>query len=764
MLLVQVQGVQRERTPSSTAEPTASEFSPSLARTADGGFIPAASLMMQDYCRTCHEDVTQSWEHSVHRFSSFNNPAYLFSVRETRRVAYQHDGNLKASRFCAGCHDPVPLFSGAFDDPDYDDQSHFTATAGITCSVCHAITGINSPRGNADYTITEPVHYPFAFSEHPLLQWVNHQLIKAKPEFHKKTFLKDFHRSAEFCSTCHKVHLPAEVNHYKWLRGQDHYDAYLLSGVSGHGIGSFYYPPKAVHSCAECHMPLTASEDFGGRYFDAGAQLKVHDHMFAAANTAVPHMLGLPQSAIAARQAFLSGALRVDIFGLRQDGGIDGALTAPLRPEIPVLEPGRRYLLETVIRSLKPGHLFTQGTSDSNEVWMDVTVSSGAGIIGRSGAQAEDGAVDPWSHFVNAYVLDRFGKRIDRRNGQDIFVSLYNHQIPPGTADVVHYQLDIPAGMSGPLTVEVKLQYRKFDTTYMRYIQGEDFLSNALPITTLATDRITFPVAAEQSADSRVHHPVEPWERWNDYGIGLLRKGRSGSAKGQLRQAEQAFSQVEALGRADGALNAARVYLKEGRLEEAAQALYRAADQGAPPWSVTWFSAMVNKQNGFLDETIEQLKRVVSTSFKEARRREFDFSQDYRVLNELAQTLFERAKRERGPARREPREILLRQAEGWFNKTLAIDPENVMAHYNLALIHARLGEREPARSHRELHLKYKPDDNARERAVAIHRLNNPAADHAAEAVVIYDLQRPGTYGLRSPNTSIALRDLGANQN
>ncbi|MCP4407575.1 MAG: hypothetical protein GY807_07410, partial [Gammaproteobacteria bacterium] len=271
MLLVQVQGVQRERTPSSTAEPTASEFSPSLARTADGGFIPAASLMMQDYCRTCHEDVTQSWEHSVHRFSSFNNPAYLFSVRETRRVAYQHDGNLKASRFCAGCHDPVPLFSGAFDDPDYDDQSHFTATAGITCSVCHAITGINSPRGNADYTITEPVHYPFAFSEHPLLQWVNHQLIKAKPEFHKKTFLKDFHRSAEFCSTCHKVHLPAEVNHYKWLRGQDHYDAYLLSGVSGHGIGSFYYPPKAVHSCAECHMPLTASEDFGGRYFDAGA-------------------------------------------------------------------------------------------------------------------------------------------------------------------------------------------------------------------------------------------------------------------------------------------------------------------------------------------------------------------------------------------------------------------------------------------------------------------------------------------------------------
>ena len=28
---------------------------------------------------------------------------------------------VKASRWCAGCHDPVPFFSGAFDDPKFDD-------------------------------------------------------------------------------------------------------------------------------------------------------------------------------------------------------------------------------------------------------------------------------------------------------------------------------------------------------------------------------------------------------------------------------------------------------------------------------------------------------------------------------------------------------------------------------------------------------------------------------------------------------------------
>lgn len=730
-------------------------FYPSLARTANGDYIPANSLMMQDYCEQCHEDITENWSHSAHRLSSFNNPAYLFSVRETRRVSMQQNGNTNVSRFCAGCHDPVPFFSGVLDDPQFDDRAHPTADAGITCTACHAITRINSPRGNADYTIAEPVHYPFAFAENPILQWLNRQLIKAKPEFHKKTFLKDFHRSAEFCGTCHKVHLPQEVNNYKWLRGQDHYDAYLLSGVSGHGITSFYYPPRAVHRCAQCHMPLMTSTDFGAQYFDASTELSVHDHMFAAANTALPHMLGLSEKGNEARRAFLSGIMRVDIFGIKEGGTIDGELHAPLRPEIPALVPGRRYLLEAVIRTLKLGHLFTQGTADSNEIWMEVTVSSGERIIGRSGGLNAQGAVDSWSHFVNAYVLDRHGNRIDRRNAQDIFVALYNHQIPPGAADVVHYQLDLPADISEPVTVEIKLQYRKFDTTYLKYIQGEAFVANDLPITPLAVDRVTFPLVGADAVEADQPQAVEEWVRWNDYGIGLLRKGGSGSVKGELRQAEFAFGRVEKLGHADGALNLARVYLKEGRLEDAGLALRRAAAQGALPWSVAWFSAQVNKQNGFLDEAIEQLRRIVATDFAQARRREFDFSQDYRVLNELGQTLFERAKRERGASRKASQEVLLQEAEDWFAKTLEIDPENVTAHYNLALIYARQGERERAREHRALHMKYRPDDNARERAVAIHRTKNPAADHAAEAVVIYDLRRSGAYGLSESDMLVA---------
>ncbi|TNF74378.1 MAG: hypothetical protein EP299_07210 [Acidobacteria bacterium] len=722
-------------------------FFPSLARTASGDFIPARVLANDAYCKECHEDSHKLWEVSAHRFSSFNNPPYLFSVRETRRVALERDGDVQASRFCAGCHDPVPFFSGKFDDPAFDDVNDPTAHAGITCTVCHSITNLNSVRGNADFTITEPTHYPFAFSENEVLAWVNRQLVKAKPEFHKKEFLKPFHKTTEFCAGCHKVHLPEELNKYKWLRGQNHYDSFLLSGVSGHGVSSFYYPEKAEPNCNACHMPLVPSEQFSAQHFDDSGSRTIHDHQFPSANTGVPHLVGLPEWVIDKHRKFNEDVMRVDIFGLRQGGTIDGPLTAPLRPEVPALVPGEAYLIEAVIRTLKMGHQFTQGTSDSNEVWLDVTVTSGGRVIGRSGGMAADGRVDPWSHFVNAYVLDREGNRIDRRNAQDIFVSLYDHQIPPGAADTVHLRLDLPPTVTESVTVEVKLQFRKFDTTYMQFVYGQDFV-NDLPIMTLATDRVTFPVMGGAASVSNEPTAIPEWERWNDYGIGLLRKG--GKSKGELRQAEEAFLRVEALGRPDGPLNLARVYIAQGTVEdEAIAALGRASrfDPPAPSWSVAWFTGLVNKQNGYLDDAINNFESIVALDDLETRSRGFDFSRDYRLLNELGQTLYERAKQERGEAHQDQRHKFLREAVATFRRVLELDPENVTAHYNLDLIYKQLGAREKAAEHFAQYQKYRPDDNARDRAITIHRAANEAADHAAEAIVIYDLRRAGTYEL-----------------
>ena len=104
----------------------------------------------------------------------------------------------------------------------------------------------------------------------------------------------------------------------------------------------------------------------------------------------------------------------------------------------------------------------------------------------------------------------------------------------------------IPDDVDAPVTVEVKLQYRKFDQQYMDFVDkaneklgksirghqpGEPY-RNELPIVTLASDRITFPVEG-LTRRWRIRRPTSrEWQRWNDYGIGLLLKGKAAIASG----------------------------------------------------------------------------------------------------------------------------------------------------------------------------------------------------------------------------------------
>ena len=741
-------------------------FQPSLARTRTGKFIPAASLQNDDYCKKCHADIYNDWFHSAHHNSSFNNPAYLYAVRETRESVTKRDGSLQASRWCAGCHDPVPFFSGAFDDPNYDDVNDPTSQAGITCTVCHAISNVRSNRGNADYVIEEPMHYPFAYSKNPWLQKVNELLVKAKPSFHKAEMLKPVHTSAEFCSTCHKVNLPKQVTGYKeFLRGQNHYDSYLLSGVSGHGSRSFYYPEKAQTNCNGCHMEFKPSNDFGAKIVDGKSV--VHNHFFPGGNTALPYWRG-DEKTIVAEQKILEGSVRVDIFGIRKQGLVSGELTAPIRPEIPTLQAGETYLLETIIRTLKLGHHLTQGTVDSNQLWLELTVRSDDKILYQSGSIDENGTVDPWSHFVSNFIVDKNGDRISRRNAQDIFTALYNNQIPPGAGQTVHYKLAVPDNIKAPLVITAALKYRKFDQGYIDFMNNDfkpgdrEFVNggpdgnrkNELPITTMAEDVVVIPVRNsdgelfDQSSITSAEPPIL-WQRWNDYGIGLFLSGNA-----QLRQAATAFEQTEVLGRSEGAMNLARVWLAEGNLNAATDALQRAErmKEPPPPWTFAWLSGEVARQQGQFELAEKLFRSVLYDQSSQRRERKFDFSQDYVVRNQLGSTLIDLADKALLRGQKDRAKEYITEALSEFLKVLEVDSENNTAYANLRDVYLRLAdlEKDSAKAAKllekaqqvgEKNAIYKPDENAAEVAIPKARAKYPAADHAAEKVVIYDLSR-----------------------
>ena len=271
---------------------------------------------------------------------------------------------------------------------------------------------------------------------------------------------------------------------------------------------------------------------------------------------------------------------------------------------------------------------------------------------------------------------------------------------------------------------------------------------NELPITTLCSDKVTFPVDGNTAVveNAKVEFPV--WQRWNDYGIGLFLKG-----KAELRQAAEAFTILEELKeprRYDGALNLARVLHREGRLDEATAAIARASEYKEPPapeWTIAWLSGVINREQGRLEEAETNFRKVLEDQTAERRARGFDFSLDYEVIDLLGQTLFERAKQIRDPLQKEERQVLLKQAVDAYQKVLKLDSENVSAHYGLHLVYQDLGDDANAAEHAKRHARYKPDDNARDVAYEKAKRKYPPAARASEPIVIYQLNRVGTPGL-----------------
>ena len=290
----------------------------------------------------------------------------------------------------------------------------------------------------------------------------------------------------------------------------------------------------------------------------------------------------------------------------------------------------------------------------------------------------------------------------------------------------------------------------------MQYVFGKDFV-NDLPITTISTDQVTFPIeggAAPAPENAPVATPE--WQRWNDYGIALLIEGDTGSEKGELAQAAHAFEQVERLGRADGPLNLARVFVKEGRLDDAAAALTRALQihPPAPRWTVAWLNGLVNKQNGFLDQAITEFRSILEDRYPEIDRARLQFQQRLRG-DQRTRPNAVRARQTRA-RRRESRRTRKFPAAGRRAVRKDAGPrfgERHRALQSRADLRAARRSKNAPTNIANCTSAIRPDDNARDRAIELARRRDPAADHAAQSIAIYSLHRAGRPGIARPTES-----------
>jgi tetratricopeptide (TPR) repeat protein len=312
-----------------------------------------------------------------------------------------------------------------------------------------------------------------------------------------------------------------------------------------------------------------------------------------------------------------------------------------------------------VIQNKNIGHSLVPEVRDLYEAWVQFTVTDADGAkIYDSGFLKPDGVLEPGAHSFTNRPVDVIGEFVDNHKVFAIHSVAYDNTIQSGRSALVRYQFRIPAGTKGPLTLRARVNYRHLRQSYLNNIFGPDH--PAYPVVEIASRSRTVnlgenpPVAplATDNAD---------WMRWNNIGVGYL---------DQLQHADAiyAFEQVTRLrpDYKDGYINLGLTYIDWEKYEEARAPMKKALSLHPDDARALYYMALVERRERHSDAETADLEKVVA-QFPECRdaRRELGISyyQQHRADDAIAQ----------------------------FKALQAIDPDDLAAHYNLAILYRRKG-------------------------------------------------------------------------
>ncbi len=466
-------------------------FAPSLARTSTGGAFDPRSLSGSDTCGTsgCHSQILEEWRPSAHRYAAMD------SIFQGIQGVMAKQNGPESTRYCAGCHDPISLFSGSkniFADSLTNAQGY---REGVSCVACHSIQQTDV-RGNANYTMSQPREYLWQWADRGLPRLARDFLIRTYPAQHN-ALSKRMYKAPEYCAACHKQFIDQEVNRVGWVQLQNQYDNWAASHWNHKS------DPRKTVECRECHMPLVASTDPAAGdtadYNRHASDRRHRSHRFLASNNLMPALLKLEgaEHQVQLTETWLKGQIDVPEI---QDKWARGSVVriAVETPEQVV--PGQKIPIRVVLTSNKVGHDYPTGPLDLIQSWVEVSVRDEAGnVVFASGRRDKDHFIEPGTFLFKAEPVDQYGNLIDRHNLWEMVGVRYRRSLFPGYSDTVEYVATCPSRMpsktgatpdknwsrqedfavpprsgSGTLTVTATLLYRKVDQFLLNYVLGKE--------------------------------------------------------------------------------------------------------------------------------------------------------------------------------------------------------------------------------------------------------------------------------------------------
>ena len=671
-----------------TPPPPKEAFSPSNARTEDGGLIPVEQFFSAKRCVGCHQDTHAAWSESLHR-NAAREPFYRESVDILLRTR-----GIEFTRHCESCHTPVALFSGALTKDALRQQAPFTSLddEGVTCTVCHSITGARLD-GTGSFTIRRPALLAKEDGTPIFGNFTDEQILADVPG-HKRAVMRPLLRQPEFCATCHKVDAPAELNGYKHIRGFSAYDEWQQSGASHEAVSPYYRTAERV-DCRGCHMPKI--ESLHDRAAKNGV---IASHQWLGANTAAPLFYGQMKQVERIEEFLSSKVINADIFALKRESTGETFQELASGSQL-ALTPGEEVTAEVVVANRKAAHSFAPEVRDLYEIWVAFEAVDDQGkVLMRSGFLKPDAMLDESAHVYKAILLDEDSRPITRHQIWLTNVVGYNNAIPAGRSDIARFRFRLPANLktsgAGAITLKATVNYRRFTQEYTNFVLQQQRKKLTIPIVRMAESELriipvetaTSPAKKKPDAKDAASRELQA-RRWNDYGIALLEQAQYGPAAEAFRRASELNPQDlnPLVSRAVAEMRTERFGLDRNQLLKAAELLATALKLDPTNARARYFHALVLRSQKKPAEAVVELAKLAQ-----------EYPRDREVARQLGQTLY----------------VLGRIAEARqaFEAVIAVDPTDFGAYQFLSPIYQSEGQTDKANYARFLFLQWRDDPMA----------------------------------------------------
>ena len=644
-------------------------FAPSNATSGTGTFIPGEKFIPSARCGTCHTDAHAQWRQSAHG-NAFREPFYQKNVKDL--ISQK---GIEFTRHCESCHNPAALFSGALTKNSkvkrpFDEE-------GVSCISCHTIQSATG-KGIGGYVMGEPALLVKEDGTRLLFEVKDQDILDDIPS-HRRAMMRPLLKTAEFCGSCHKSQVPRELNDYKFLRAFAVADEYQMSSFSKESPHPYYTRDK--ETCNSCHMKREPAP-----LFDVSAKEgKLATHRWAAANTAIPYFYKWPEQLEAVTEFLENDALGIDIFSLKlKSSGVSAEeFVAPLNRSSFTVKAADRITAEVVVTNKNIGHSFPPELRDFYEAYVEFVVTDEKGkTLYQSGFIKPNGHLDESAHNYKTYLVKADGSFNDKHHIWRTRVVAQNNQIQSGRSDLVRYQFRVPANATGTLHLKTRLQYRRFTRVFSDYALGK---SLDYPVVTMASAQYVMRVGENGPvpAGEIPKNAMPDWRRWNNYGIALIDQK-------QYPLAIDAFIRAAALDekyRPMAHLNQAIGLIELDQYNQAARLLDGVVKTYPDNMRALFQQARVFIRRGQLDEAEANIRRVLAA-----------YPRDRMSLHQLGELC--KIKHDFSGARE------------CYEKILAIDPEDLGAHYNLMLVFRKLGMKEEAKRASRIFADLKDDPGA----------------------------------------------------